>query len=597
MRKNYFYFLLFSITSFVTSFAQVPVINPISGPSSVCSAPAVPKTFTASASNSPLSYSWSTSPSASVTIGNASSDITSISFPNTNSSYTVYCYASNSAGASTTTSMVVTVFETPTVTFSGANSFCQGSSTNISASPTIISASSTLSYMWFPGGTSGANLQASPTITTTYTLVLTIGSCTNSANVTVTLNQNPTIAINSNTVCLGSSATLTTIVVGGSPPYQYTWDNGATTPYLNATTNVNTSHSVMVIDANNCSSMQQTANIVIDPTCTDVWPGDANSDGVADNLDILELALHYTQTGIPRAAGSNNWQSYYAHNWAGTITNGKNLNHSDCNGDGIIDDNDTLAIYTNYNLVHAFKQSTQTVTNPQLNIVADQLMVDKGTWGSSSVYLGDFSNTISNVNGVAFTINFDPSLIETNNLYIEYPVSFLNPSNQNLKFSRLDFNNGMLYTAISHTNNINGNGSGKVAIIHYKIKSSLATDVALNIGLLQVHKSSANGSLAPLTSNAASVTAIGASVGLKEVADVTTISVYPNPAKNDITITSNLTLEKVELLNVTGQVIIAEKASGNKHQLQLSTLSNGVYYVAIHSNGVRVQHKKIVIQN
>lgn len=102
-------------------------MNSIVGSSVICSSPSVPSSFSASASNSPTSYSWSIStPSAGVIIGNASNSITSISFPYTNATYTIYCTATNGFGTSPTVPFVVTVFETPSVTFSGANTFCQG---------------------------------------------------------------------------------------------------------------------------------------------------------------------------------------------------------------------------------------------------------------------------------------------------------------------------------------------------------------------------------------------------------------------------------------------------------------------------------------
>lgn len=195
--------------------AQVPVMNSITGPTAVCSPPASPKSYTASASNSPTSYSWSTLPSASVVIGNSSAAVTSISFPNTNLTYTVYCSATNGSGTSSTIAYIVTVFETPTVTFSGANSFCQGSSINLSASPTVISGSSTLTYSWFPStglsSTTGHTVQANPSVTTTYSVLLTLGSCTNVASVIVTVQSLPQISASasSSVICIGESSTLT----------------------------------------------------------------------------------------------------------------------------------------------------------------------------------------------------------------------------------------------------------------------------------------------------------------------------------------------------------------------------------------------------
>ena len=93
----------------------------------------------------------------------------------------------------------------------------------------------------------------------------------------------------------------------------------------------------------------------MDNTCANVWPGDINNDGTADNLDVLELGLHYNQIGTARNNLGIVWQAYNAPNWIGTISNGSNLNHSDCNGDGIINNIDTFAIYNNYALTHVFK--------------------------------------------------------------------------------------------------------------------------------------------------------------------------------------------------------------------------------------------------
>lgn len=62
---------------------------------------------------------------------------------------------------------------------------------------------------------------------------------------------------------------------------------------------MNTTYTVLGMDVNNCIS-EQTVSVVVDNTCQDVWPGDANSDGWADNLDVLEMGLHYLQTGLAR---------------------------------------------------------------------------------------------------------------------------------------------------------------------------------------------------------------------------------------------------------------------------------------------------------
>jgi hypothetical protein len=48
---------------------------------------------------------------------------------------------------------------------------------------------------------------------------------------------------------------------------------------------------------------------------------------------------------------------------------------------------DTLAIYNNYNLTHAFKTAQTTTVNPQLSIVLDQPFVTKGNSGEQPLFI------------------------------------------------------------------------------------------------------------------------------------------------------------------------------------------------------------------
>ena len=193
MKKIYPFILFLTFGVVVRIDAQgIPVMNPIQGPAFVCSSPSSPSTFTASASNSPTSFFWSVSaPAAGVSHSNPTGSVCAIGFPYpyANATYTVFCSASNSSGTSQTASFVVQVFETPSVTFSGAQNFCQGSSTQLSASPTIVSASSTLFYQWSPAtglsSTTSHSVIANPSVTTTYTVLLAIGNCTNSTQLTL----------------------------------------------------------------------------------------------------------------------------------------------------------------------------------------------------------------------------------------------------------------------------------------------------------------------------------------------------------------------------------------------------------------------------
>jgi hypothetical protein len=471
----------------------------------------------------------------------------------------------------------------PVITTNVSNSICSGSTFTLNA----FGAST---YTWSTGAIGNSTL-ISPTVSTTYTVIgSNSGGCLTTATFSVNVLALPSlsVALMSSSVCISTSA-----LVSASGANSYLWSTGATTSTINVMPTASTIYSVTGTGINGCVNTEA-VSITVDPTCQDVWPGDANSDGVADNLDVLELGLHYTQTGSPRITISNTWQPYFSNNWAGTITNGKNLNHSDCNGDGTINDDDTLAIFNNYALTHAFKPVQTTTVNTQISIVPDQMAVVKGTWGSSSIYLGDALTSISNINGLAFTVNFDNTLIETNSVWIEYPASFLNASNQNLHFRKLDFATGNLYTATTHTINNDVNGNGLIAVLHYKINSGLTSDQVLSVGIVQAGKSNTTGDITPLTSGTATLLAMGVSVGLQELNE-NFISMSPNPTNGSLTINSKTALQKVEVISVTGQIVLSEIPTNVSHTLHLENFSNGIYFMNVYQNGRIVKREKIVL--
>jgi hypothetical protein len=437
---------------------------------------------------------------------------------------------------------------------------------------------------------SGTMCIVSPSLGTTYYVRGEggcVGNAANCSSVTVYPSSTPTLVSTLNySVCQGSS-----IILQVSGANTYSWSNGANTSTTSVMPITNTIYSVTGTNYN-CSSTA-TISVSVDNTCQYVWPGDANSDGVANNLDVLELGLHFNQTGTQRSLVSNNWQSYYSNNWVGTISNGKNLNHSDCNGDGTINNDDTLAIYNNYGLVHTFKSNQSNNSNAQIKIIADESTLSAGAWGSASIYLGDASAPISNINGVAFTINYDNNLIEPNQIYLNYENSFFD-SGQNLKFRKTDFANNKLYAASTHTTNNNVSGHGLIAKLHYQLKSTITNNEVLNIGITEAYQSDASGTIISLTSGSSTVQAVASDVGLQEF-NSNGVCVSPNPTSGELTVSSKIQLQKIEIINLTGQLLITEVPTLVNHKMNLEYLTNGIYFINIYQNNRVIKREKVVV--
>lgn len=195
--------------------------------------------------NNGISYSWSPSINLNTTTGN-----TVIANPTSDITYVVVGIDNN--GCSNSASVTVNVNDLPTVTASAfSDEICNGFSTELTGG-------GALSYDWTPAtglsSTSGANVTASPTSDITYTVVGTDGNgCTNSATVSITVNDLPTVTLSSfNSVCVYDASFALT---GGSPSGgSYSGPGVSAGEFNPATAGIGT-HTIVYVftDANNCT--------------------------------------------------------------------------------------------------------------------------------------------------------------------------------------------------------------------------------------------------------------------------------------------------------------------------------------------------------
>jgi gliding motility-associated-like protein len=189
--------------------------------------------------------------------------------PSITTTYTVTVTHPN--GCTNTDQLTITVNPTPIVDAGADQSICIGQSTAIGGSPTGPAGAT---YSWTPSATlnnaSIANPTATPVVTTTYTVTVTdLNGCTDTDQITVTVNPLPTVdAGPDQTICNGQSATLGGTPTG--PPLStYVWDNPASLNNPNAanpiaTPTTTTTYTVTVSDINGCSNTDQ-VTITVDP--------------------------------------------------------------------------------------------------------------------------------------------------------------------------------------------------------------------------------------------------------------------------------------------------------------------------------------------
>ncbi|MDA9125859.1 immunoglobulin domain-containing protein, partial [Flavobacteriaceae bacterium] len=111
----------------------------------------------------------------------------------------------------------VVVNATPVISISGNNSICVGESAQLTVNELFSS------YVWSPGGETTSSIPATPTTTTTYSVIGTdANGCSNSAQITVTVNAEPTASVNagSSPICSGEDAVFT---ITGTPGAEVTY--------------------------------------------------------------------------------------------------------------------------------------------------------------------------------------------------------------------------------------------------------------------------------------------------------------------------------------------------------------------------------------
>ncbi|MCP4082770.1 MAG: hypothetical protein GY743_21285, partial [Planctomycetaceae bacterium] len=114
---------------------------------------------------------------------------------------------------------------------------------------TLLTASGGVSYFWSNQETT-ASIDVCPNTATTYTVTVTdANGCTDSDDVTVSINPNPTAEAGKDVAICNGDCTLLTAIGGQT----YLWSNNETTASIDVCPNTTATYTVTVTDANGCT--------------------------------------------------------------------------------------------------------------------------------------------------------------------------------------------------------------------------------------------------------------------------------------------------------------------------------------------------------
>jgi uncharacterized protein YjdB len=316
--------------------------------------------------------------------------------PNATTSYSV-TYSNNGTASGSGT---VTVNPLPTINGGQDQTVCQGALVTLSGTGGA-------SYTWDNGITNGVAFVANAT--TTYTVTGTnANGCTNTDQVTVTVNAAPTVsAINSQTLCAGASASAVTF--SGTAGATYSWVNSNTSIGLAASGTGN----IAVFTASNATANPITGTITVTPTqagCTgtpQTYTYTVNPNPTITGNNPLCVGATLQLTGSGTAAANNAWVS-------GTPANGTVSNSGLVTG---VNAGNTIITYTNANGCTATQAITinanPTVTgntvicpNTTSQLTGSGVPAGNNAWSSSNAGIATVSNT-----GLVTAVSFGTTTI------------------------------------------------------------------------------------------------------------------------------------------------------------------------------------------
>ena len=323
-----------------------------------------------------------------------------------------------------------------------------------------------------------------------------------------------------------------------------------------------------------------------------VWPGDANNDLEANHYDLLTVGLNYGETGPMRDSTSIAWLGHYGQDWSTFQWDGVNNKHGDCNGDGIINEDDLMAIETNFAYSHP--EQPRSNAGSDLTFVIVNPSVTVGEDIEIAVLAGE--STPVDLYGIGFEFNLDPTKFDYSTLTADYSNSWLGETGTDMiTFSRAEENLGQIFMALSRKDQANQTGSGE--IVRFSIRAIGIDEEGTDISLTTNGGLDVSGDTIPFVADQSEGVVINS---INENGfEAKELLVYPNPTNEFISFNLPSLNDKYEIViydNLGNLVYQNNTKNGGTVQLDLSDLSSGLYSIQVSANNLMYTQRFSVIK-
>ncbi|HHG86396.1 MAG TPA: T9SS type A sorting domain-containing protein [Bacteroidetes bacterium] len=337
-----------------------------------------------------------------------------------------------------------------------------------------------------------------------------------------------------------------------------------------------------------------------------VWPGDANNNGLVSHVDVLYIGLGQGATGPTHTLNPGMWSGNQAMPWTQSFLNGANYSNADCDGNGVINANDVVLIDRFYSFtttplggLDSSTASSGGFPTLAIHISTDTAIVSGQTIISSELTLGDSLNPIDSIYGIAFTINYDPAIVDS--FIFDLNGGWISTSGGNstlLSYFWVRDSVGKVDVVMSRIDQQNAFGAGRIGSINIVMDDNIrvASNYNLPLNIESVFAITSSESLVYLQQKGDSMTVVTPAVATTEP-HLSQFSLYPNPAQLEVMLEANhLAVKSIQLYNEMGKLVRSYPYRlVQKEVLDLKQLPAGIYFLQIRTQRAIIRKKILLV--
>lgn len=341
-----------------------------------------------------------------------------------------------------------------------------------------------------------------------------------------------------------------------------------------------------------------------------VFPGDTDKDGRINIFDGLPIGLGFNLEGISRPNASIEPIFQAAFDWLMSLFGELDSKHADCDGNGIINEEDFLAIDQNYQRVE--KNATLTIDQEHpivsLQFEADTLVME-GVIGNAVTIpalltVGSEEYPVEDFYGIALSFDYKEDQVQAIETRI-LPTPLLQENTVFQKNKTAEEQYGLV---ISNTQQQGKTAHGVLAEVGFVIIEDLivARTINIDIGINDIKIINSEGKELPLSipndSIHLTILPIESRTVITNTNDLlaANISINPNPTTNYLQITLDGAIQnesgQLVIYNNMGEQVMTKQRIVTNTQLNIAHLPRGIYWLEMNFEAGRIG-KQIVVSN